>query len=126
MSIKRKYFICDTCKNIVGLISDGGGALVCCGEPMRELKAGEVDAAAEKHVPVVRRDGTHIAVEVGSVPHPQTAEHHIAWIAACSEGFTQRKELPIGVPPACAFAVSEGPVTVYAYCNLHGLWEASV
>lgn len=124
MSTKRKYYICDKCKNLVGLIADGGGVLVCCGEPMRELKAGEVDASAEKHVPVCRREGDILTVEVGSAPHPQTAEHHIAWIAVCSEGFTQRRELSLEAPPAAVFTVGAGPLTVYAYCNLHGLWEA--
>ena len=126
MSTKRQYFFCDECKNFVGLISGGGGTLVCCGKPMRALKAGEIDASTEKHVPACKRDGNRLVVEVGSVPHPQTQEHYIAWIAVGGEGVTQRRELPLGAPPSAEFMVDDGPLTVYSYCNLHGLWEASV
>lgn len=126
MSTKRKFFICDECKNIVGLIADGGGELHCCGKPMRELNAGEVDASTEKHVPVCKRNGDVLTVEIGAAEHPQTAEHHIAWIAVCGEGFTQRAELPLNQPPKTEFRVPQGgALTVYAYCNLHGLWAAN-
>lgn len=126
MPDKRQYFICDECKNLVGLIAGGGGILVCCGHPMRKLRAGETDASLEKHVPVCKRDGNRLTVEIGAAPHPQTREHHIAWIAVCGEGFTQRRELPPDAPPSAEFTVGEAPLTVYAYCNLHGLWAASL
>ena len=42
-----KFLKCSICGNIVGLIQDGGGELVCCGKPMQELVANTEDAAQE-------------------------------------------------------------------------------
>ena len=53
-----KFLKCSICGNIVGLIHDGGGELVCCGKPMQELVANTEDAAQEKHVPVITVDGS--------------------------------------------------------------------
>lgn len=65
-----KFLKCSICGNIVGLIHDGGGELVCCGKPMQELVANTEDAAQEKHVPVITVDGSTVRVAVGSVEHP--------------------------------------------------------
>ena len=65
-----KIFESSICGNIVGLIQDGGGELVCCGKPMQELVANTEDAAQEKHVPVITVDGSTVRVAVGSVEHP--------------------------------------------------------
>ena len=47
-----RYYICKHCGNIVEKVKDKGVPVICCGEPMQELKAGVTDAAVEKHVPV--------------------------------------------------------------------------
>jgi superoxide reductase len=91
---------------------------------MPEIVPNTVDAALEKHVPVPVRDGNKLTVNVGSIPHPMMPEHHIAWIIAAQERKTQRVVLaPTGAPTA-DFILDDGPVTIYEYCNLHGLWQA--
>ena len=76
-----KFFKCNHCGNIVVKVVDHKVPVVCCGEKMTELEANTVDASAEKHVPVVTRiDDCRIKVEIGSVAHPMTPEHHIAFI----------------------------------------------
>ncbi|MCL2717912.1 MAG: desulfoferrodoxin [Lachnospiraceae bacterium] len=106
------------------MIQDSGVKVICCGQAMKELIPNTVDAAAEKHVPVAVRDGNKLTVNVGSVPHPMMAEHHIAWIIAAQEAKTQRVVLdPVGIP-AAEFILDDGPVTIYEYCNIHGLWKA--
>ena len=99
--------------------------LSCCGQTMELLKPGSVDAAAEKHVPALKRQGCMLTVAVGSIPHPMTQEHHIAWVAVAQGGRTQRVALDQTGKPCAEFCVDDGPLTVYAYCNLHGLWESS-
>lgn len=126
MKNERKFYICSVCGNIVGLIEDGGGTLVCCGQDMDQLVPNSVDAAQEKHVPVAKRQNGMLAVEVGSAPHPMTVEHHIAWIAVAQGNMTQRATLDKTGQPQAEFPVADGPVTVYAYCNLHGLWFAEI
>ena len=126
MKNERKFYRCAHCGNIVSFVEDSGVSIICCGEPMGELLPNTTDAAQEKHVPVAVREGNKIKVTVGSTPHPMTAEHHIAWIAAAQDGLTSRAALdPEGAPEA-EFCVGEGPVTVYEYCNLHGLWAAEL
>ena len=120
-----KFYKCNHCGNIISYVEDKGVPVVCCGEKMQELVAGSVDAAKEKHVPVVKVDGNKVMVTVGSVLHPMTDEHHISWIALETKQGNQRKELKDGKPSAC-FTLCEGDevVSCYAYCNLHGLWKA--
>ena len=55
-----RIFKCRKCGNIVCLMDDRGGKLSCCGEEMLELKANTVDAAVEKHVPLIAEDGNII------------------------------------------------------------------
>jgi superoxide reductase len=108
---------------MVALIKKGGGVLVCCDQPMTKLEANTTDAAQEKHVPVVTREGSKIKVAVGSVLHPMIVEHHIEWIALVADGKLQMQYLKPGIEPKAEFEeVASG--TVYEYCNLHGLWKA--
>ena len=121
-----KFYICKHCGNIIAFAEDKGVPVVCCGEKMSELVPGSVDAAQEKHVPVIEVDGNLVTVTVGSVEHPMLEEHHIAWIALETKEGNQRKPLPVGGKPQATFALTEGDevVAAYEYCNLHGLWKA--
>ena len=120
----KKFSKCGHCGNIISMIKDVGPKVSCCGQMMTELVPNTVDAAVEKHVPEMKRDGNKLTVNVGSVPHPMTEEHHIAWIIAAQESKTQRVELDVTATPTAEFNLDDGAVTVYAYCNLHGLWKA--
>jgi len=125
--IVKKFYKCNICGNIFGVVNDSGVIPVCCAEPMVVLKANSTDAAAEKHVPVIERSGDMVTVKVGSVPHPMTDEHYIQWIIVTNKsGFTERIELKPAEEPLAAFTMkeNEGPVTAYEYCTLHGLWVA--
>lgn len=96
----------------------------CIGDALKELKVGTVDAALEKHVPVVERAGNTVTVKVGSVAHPMEEKHYITFIALVQGNKTQRVDLKPGMEPVAVFTVEDGPVTVYEYCNLHGVWSA--
>jgi superoxide reductase len=125
MKAEVTFLRCETCGNMVGLIKDGGGQLVCCGKPMVKLEPNTIDAAKEKHVPVaVRRDGK-IYVEVGFIPHPMTEQHYIEWIAVVSEDGTERISLLPTDQPKAVFCDRQN-AEVYAYCNLHGLWKSDI
>ena len=125
MKAEVSFFRCKHCGNLVGLIKNGGGTLVCCGEAMEKLEPNTTDAAVEKHVPVaVRKDGK-IYVEVGSVAHPMVDVHFIEWIAVVGDEGTHRITLSPGDEPK-AVLCDMNNAEVYAYCNLHGLWKADV
>lgn len=121
-----KFYVCEHCGNLVTMVKNSGVPLICCGEKMKELIPGTVDASKEKHVPVYRVDGGGVTVNVGSVGHPMQDEHYIEWIAIETERGAQLKRLKPNEAPAATFALAEGDEVqaVYAYCNLHGLWKA--
>ncbi len=122
-----KFYICEHCKNIVEIIHSAGVPIKCCGQNMTELIPGAIDAAQEKHVPVVAVEGNLVKVSVGEVTHPMTDEHHIAWIYLQTDKGGQRKNLLTTDAPEVVFSIAdEKPVAVYAYCNLHGLWKADI
>jgi superoxide reductase len=93
---------------------------------MELLKANSTDAAQEKHVPVIEKNGDIVTVKVGSVPHPMLAEHYIMWIILAQGDQVQLAKLQPGGEPCATFKVADAdaPVTAYEYCNLHGLWVA--
>jgi superoxide reductase len=121
---EQEFYICKHCGNIVAKVEDHGPAISCCGEEMMLIKANTVDAAKEKHVPVVKVEGNKITVNVGSVDHPMTKEHHIGWIYLQTEHGGHRKNPVVDGKPHAVFVVEDDkPIAVFAYCNLHGLWE---
>ena len=119
-----KVYRCKHCGNIAIKVIDSGVKMVCCGEPMEELVPASVDAAVEKHVPVVTREGDKVSVAVGSVAHPMTAEHYIPFVILDTTAGAQIAKLNPGDDPVAVFAVLPGAEVkkAYAYCNLHGLW----
>ena len=125
---KVNFYICEHCGNIIEKIQDKRVPVVCCGEKMKLLDAGAVEASHEKHIPVVSVEEGVVKVEVGSVLHPMSEEHSILWVYLETDCGSQRKNLKVGAPPVVSFALSEGekPVAVYAYCNLHGLWKSEL
>ena len=119
-----KFYLCETCKNIITKIVDSKVSVVCCGKPMKELVPGAVDGALEKHVPAVTVDGKVVKVQIGEVIHPMLAEHYIQFIALETKTGVQIKYLKAGDEPKAEFVLADGDeaVAVYEYCNLHGLW----
>lgn len=89
-----------------------------------EIIPNTVDAAYEKHVPVIEHHGDTALVRVGSVAHPMVDVHWIEWIVLETSSGYQKKELKPGDKPEAEFAVTEPVVAAYEYCNLHGLWMA--
>ena len=121
-----KFYICKHCGNIIAFAKNTGVPVVCCGEKMQELVPNTTDAAQEKHVPVITRDGNRVTVQIGSAPHPMVQEHFIEWICLQTTQGNQRKCLRPGDKPEACFMVCDGDEVVAAleYCNLHGLWKA--
>ena len=123
----NKFYVCEHCGNLVELIHDAGVSITCCGQKMKTLEPGMIEASQEKHLPVVSVVGNTVMVNVGSVEHPMSEEHRILWVCLQTDKGIQRKYLEIGKAPIVTFALSEEkPVSVSAYCNLHGLWKASI
>ncbi|MBT8356231.1 MAG: desulfoferrodoxin [Deltaproteobacteria bacterium] len=124
MAEKLEVYKCDACGNIVEVLHGGGGELVCCGEPMKLMKENTVDAAKEKHVPVVEKTAGGITVKLGEAPHPMEEKHYIEWVEIIADGRASKQFLNPGEAPEATFNVEANQVTARGYCNLHGLWKS--
>ncbi len=124
MTKRSQVYKCPVCGNIVEMLHGGAGELVCCDEPMALCEENTVDAAREKHVPVIEKAGGGYRVKVGSVPHPMEEKHYIEWIEIIAEEGGYRRFLEPGGAAEAELCAAAEKVTARAYCNIHGLWKA--
>jgi len=127
MTQKKQIYKCRVCGNIVEVLHEGEGELVCCGEPMGLHEEKTQDEGLEKHVPVIERTSEGFLVKVGSVPHPMEKEHYIEWVELIMGDRSFRKFLKPGDGPEFEFKVNadSGNVSAREYCNIHGLWKSN-
>ncbi len=114
------------------------------------------DWKAEKHVPVItaadtvkKGDVLTVTVTVGKeIAHPNTTEHHIAWIELYFLPDGEKFPYQIGraefsahgasaqgpntstvfTPPSVVLTMKtekSGMLMAGSYCNIHGLWESA-
>lgn len=124
MAERLEVYKCAICGNIVEVLHGGKGELACCGQPMSQLVENTVDAAKEKHVPVVEKVDGGVKVKVGGVAHPMEAKHWIEWVQIIADGKSYRQFLNPGEAPEATFKVTADKITAREYCNLHGLWKS--
>ncbi|MFO7559010.1 MAG: desulfoferrodoxin [Desulfobacterales bacterium] len=124
MAERLEVYKCEACGNIVEVLHGGEGELVCCDSPMKLLTENTVDAAKEKHVPVIEKVSGGVKVTVGSVPHPMEDKHYIEWIEVIADGKAYRQFLKPGDKPEAVFKIEADKITAREYCNLHGQWKA--
>jgi superoxide reductase len=123
MANPLEIYKCDACGNIVEVFQAGPGELACCGSPMVLLAENTVEAATEKHVPVIEKSAAAVTVKVGSLAHPMEEKHFIQWIELIADNKVYRQELKPGNKPEATFEITADKVVARGYCNLHGHWK---
>ncbi len=120
------FYICEHCGNIIRFDKNSGVPVMCCGQKMKELIPGTVDAATEKHVPIIEQNGNKVTVRVGEVAHPMIETHYIQWIILETKKGYQKVILTPNDEPKADFLLADNDEVVasYEYCNLHGLWKS--
>ena len=124
MTQRLQVYKCEVCGNVVEVLHEGVGELVCCGQPMKLLDEKTADATTEKHVPVIEKIDGGYKVTVGSTLHPMVEEHYIEWIELIADGKAYRQFLKPGDAPEAVFQADAADVSAREYCNVHGLWRA--
>lgn len=125
MAKKLGIYKCAICGNIVEVLHEGKGQLVCCGQPMKLYEENTVEASSEKHIPVIEKTEGKLKVKVGSAAHPMEEKHYIEWIQVLQGQKSYRHFLKAGDIPEVEFEVKDTEnLVVRAFCNLHGLWKA--
>lgn len=125
MAQRLEVYKCDVCGNIVEVLVAGGGTLSCCEQDMVLLAENTVDAAKEKHVPVIEKVDGGVKVTVGEVPHPMADDHYIEWIELVAGDKAYMEFLSPGAVPEAVFKIEADSCTAREHCNLHGHWKAS-
>ena len=126
MTKKSEIYKCPRCGNVVEVLTNGTGQLICCGQPMNLLlEKFEESEGMEKHIPVIEIEGNKMTVKVGSVPHPMEEDHYIEWIEInmLDVGRIAKRYLKLGDAPEVEFHVRGENFKVRSYCNKHGLWK---
>ncbi len=126
MTQRLQVYKCEVCGNIIEVLHEGAGELVCCNQPMKLMEEKTAEAATEKHVPVVEKTADGIKVTVGSVPHPMQDEHYIEWVQVIAGDGAYRIFLKPGGAPEGVFKTDLGDVAAREYCNVHELWKEGV
>jgi len=123
MTAILQIYKCEVCGNIVEVLHEGAGELVCCGAKMRLFSENTADAATEKHIPVIEKVDGGFKIIVGSTLHPMEEKHYIEWIEVIADGKAYRAFLKPGDAPEAVFNIEAGEITAREYCNVHGLWK---
>ena len=121
----RGIYKCEICGNIVEVLHEGAGALVCCGEEMKEMEEKTEDSSVEKHVPFIEKTANDVIIKVGqNQDHPMEEKHYIEWIQVIANGVAYRKFLKPGDKPQADFSIKANKIEAREYCNIHGLWKS--
>ena len=123
MTTLNEIYKCEICGNIIEVLHEGPGTLVCCGKPMNHMPEQSKGKYAEKHAPVIEKNEDGIKVKIGKVEHPMEDKHFIEWIEITTKNGTSKKFLKPGEKPEKKFPVGTEIIKVRSYCNIHGLWK---
>ena len=125
MTKLRQIYKCNICGNIVEMVHDGAGQLVCCGENMELLEEKTQDSSVEKHVPYIQNTSKGYLVKIGqNQKHPMEEKHYIEWIELIADGISYKKFLKPGDEPEAEFCITAKTISAREYCNIHGLWKS--
>jgi superoxide reductase len=145
---------CETVRKHIVLTQRGWAKEVNVPAISKTIKS--ADWRTEKHVPVIElppaiKAGEDFQVKVSlgeGVPHPNTTEHHIRWIAvyfqpegapvpteignfefsAHGESASGPNEGPLYTAPSVVVTLrtdKPGLLQALSYCNIHGVWEST-
>ena len=119
------FYKCERCKNIIINVKEEKVPVSCCHELMKLLVPNTVDAAKEKHIPVITKIDNTVIVEIGSIPHPMIDVHYIEWIVLETNSGYYIKHLNPGDLPKAQFNLEDDEkiLAAYEHCNIHGLWK---
>lgn len=111
---------CKTCGNVVWSFNDTN--ISCCDNEMSIIRANEVDASFEKHIPNYEIIANKINIIVN---HVMEENHYIMWIMMVSDNEIYYKEFKPGEEAKVTFDY-KGSGIIYSYCNLHSLWSKNI
>ena len=125
MTEKLELYKCKICKNLVQIILNGVGELVCCGEKMEFLhpQSDENKELSEKHTPLIEQieNGRLVRLKY----HPMTSEHYIQFIEVYPKDKSRLHLKYLKPDESAEFDIThfEENIEALEHCNIHGLWR---
>lgn len=117
-----ELYKCKICQNIVEVVHDGVGNLVCCDESMKlmEETIPNKDDAHFAHIEYLDEKTKKI-----SYNHPMTKEHHIEFIEVISNDKKYVKRKHLNPEESCELVFEcdcKAGFYTRLYCNIHGAY----
>ena len=128
MKNETRFYKCEKCGNVVGLIVDQGVPIFCCNQKMTHLEAKKDCDCMGKDLPKVEVNGKRVHVTVGNTKHDMSNNRHTGWVYLETNQGDHRKSLCEENRPEICFELTadEQPHRLFAYCNRHGLWQTQL
>jgi superoxide reductase len=126
MKPTERFYKCNICGNVIGMIEDAGVPLYCCNQPMEKIHASQENNSP--NAPKVKVNNKEVSVYVGDFNHNISDTDHVGWVYLETDEGGHRKNLgPKNRPEICfSLSESETPRSIFAYCNKHGLWQKTL
>ena len=125
MTEKLELYKCNICGNLIQVILNGVGELVCCGEPMMKLEAHQEENSemAEKHIPIIEEEDGKRFVRLKH--HPMVEEHYIQFIEVYPKDKSKLYLKYLYPNEKAEFEITHlgEDIEALEYCNIHGLWK---
>ena len=125
MTEKLELYKCKVCGNLIQVLLEGIGELVCCNQPMERLapKKESGNELAEKHTPIIEEEDSQKYVRLKY--HPMTEEHYIQFIEVFPKDKSQLHLKFLNPNDKAEFEITNFAEDIDAleYCNIHGLWR---
>ena len=115
--LRMKFYVCPICGNII--YSTGETVVSCCGIVLSVLEAEAADEA--HHLNVEKIEDEYYV----TIPHEMSKKHYISFIAAVKDDGCEVRKLYAEGNAEARFKISRTKYLLY-YCNVHGLFRASV
>ena len=125
MTEKLELYKCHVCGNVVQVLLNGTGQLVCCEQPMTLLtpREDEQNELSEKHTPIIESDENGKWVRLKY--HPMTQDHYIQFIEIYKKDKSCLHLKYLNPNDVAEFDISnfDDDIEALELCNIHGLWR---
>lgn len=126
MTEKFEIYKCNVCGNLVQVLLNGVGELVCCGEKMELISPHNQEndnGMSEKHSPTITTIDENTK-EIKVENHPMTDEHYIMFVEYWSQD-KNKMQMQFFKPEEKATMKTNikcNNPTAISYCNIHGMY----
>lgn len=126
MTEKFEIYKCHICGNVIQVLLNGFGELVCCNQNMEHLipqKENENKELAEKHSPILETEEPKRFVRLKY--HPMIPEHYIQFIEVYPKDKSKLYLKYLNPDEIAEFEITnfEDDIEALELCNIHGLWK---